>query len=122
MPPLTQHAQQPEWVLDAVKDAEAVDEVEALLEPVERERVHPPVLDRPSRAIEDGAEAATATTTGTPWRSGFAACFRMGAGHLVDREALGGLLIGTASPLTGAPGAALLYVLAGLIAWPRAAC
>ena len=31
-------------------------------------------------------------------------------------------MIGTASPLTGAPGAALLYVLAGLIAWPRAAC
>ena len=34
----------------------------------------------------DGAEAATATTTGTPWRSGLAACFRVGAGHLVDRR------------------------------------
>ena len=33
---------------------------------------------------------------------------------------IGGLLTGTASPLTGAPGAALLYVLVGLIAWPRA--
>jgi hypothetical protein len=36
-------------------------------------------------------------------------------------EGLGGLFTGTASPLTGAPGAALLYVLAGLIAWPRRA-
>jgi hypothetical protein len=35
-------------------------------------------------------------------------------------EGLGGLFTGTASPLTGAPGAALLYVLAGLIAWPQA--
>jgi hypothetical protein len=35
-------------------------------------------------------------------------------------EGLGGLLTGNASPLTGAPGAALLYVLAGLLAWPRA--
>jgi hypothetical protein len=35
-------------------------------------------------------------------------------------EGLGGLLTGNASPLTGAPGAALLYVFAGLIAWPRA--
>lgn len=34
-------------------------------------------------------------------------------------EGLGGLFTGNASPLTGAPGAALLYVLAGLIAWPR---
>lgn len=34
-------------------------------------------------------------------------------------EGLGGLLTGTASPLTGAPGAAILYVLAGLIAWPQ---
>ena len=34
-------------------------------------------------------------------------------------EGLGGLFTGNASPLTGAPGAALLYVLAGLIVWPR---
>ncbi len=33
-------------------------------------------------------------------------------------EGLGGLLTGEASPLTGAPGAAILYVFAGLIAWP----
>ncbi|MGH2913561.1 MAG: hypothetical protein ACRDMX_01085 [Solirubrobacteraceae bacterium] len=35
-------------------------------------------------------------------------------------EGLGGLLTGAASPLTGAPGASLLYVLIGLIVWPRA--
>jgi hypothetical protein len=35
-------------------------------------------------------------------------------------EGLGGLLTVTASPLTGAPGAALLYVLAGLLLWPGA--
>jgi hypothetical protein len=33
-------------------------------------------------------------------------------------EGLGGLFTGHASPLTGAPGAALLYVLTGLIVWP----
>ena len=36
-------------------------------------------------------------------------------------EGLGGLLTGTASPLTGAPGAVLLYVFVGLLAWPRPA-
>jgi hypothetical protein len=34
-------------------------------------------------------------------------------------EGLGGLANGTAAPLTGAPGAAVLYVLAGLLLWPR---
>jgi hypothetical protein len=34
-------------------------------------------------------------------------------------EGLGGLFTGSASPLTGAPGAALLYVAASLILWPR---
>ena len=34
-------------------------------------------------------------------------------------EGLGGLFTGHASPLTGAPGAAILYVLAGLIVWPQ---
>jgi hypothetical protein len=33
-------------------------------------------------------------------------------------EGLGGLLTGTASPLTGAPGAAAVYVLVSLILWP----
>lgn len=36
-------------------------------------------------------------------------------------EGAGMVLTGTASPLTGAPGAALLYVLAGLLCWPRSA-
>ena len=34
-------------------------------------------------------------------------------------EGLGGILTGSASPLSGAPGAVLLYVLVGLLAWPR---
>jgi hypothetical protein len=34
-------------------------------------------------------------------------------------ESLGGLLSGSASPLTGAPGAALLYVLIAALLWPR---
>lgn len=34
-------------------------------------------------------------------------------------EGLGGILTGAASPLGGAPGAVLLYVLVGLLAWPR---
>jgi hypothetical protein len=35
-------------------------------------------------------------------------------------EGLGGLFTGEASPLTGAPGPALLYVLIGLVVWPQA--
>jgi len=34
-------------------------------------------------------------------------------------EGFGGLLTGTASPLSGAPGAVLLYIFVGLLAWPR---
>jgi hypothetical protein len=33
-------------------------------------------------------------------------------------EGLGGILTGTASPLTGAPGAAVLYVLLAILIWP----
>jgi len=33
-------------------------------------------------------------------------------------EGFGMILTGTASPLTGAPGAALLYIIAGLMCWP----
>ena len=36
-------------------------------------------------------------------------------------EGFGMLLTGTASPLTGAPGGALLYVVIGLLVWPRRA-
>ena len=35
-------------------------------------------------------------------------------------EGLGGLLTGTGNPLTGAPGAAILYVFLALLAWPTA--
>jgi hypothetical protein len=35
-------------------------------------------------------------------------------------EGLGGLLTGSASPVTGAPGAALLYALIAVLAWPPA--
>jgi hypothetical protein len=34
-------------------------------------------------------------------------------------EGLGMIFAGTANPLTGAPGAALLYIVAGLLCWPR---
>ena len=36
-------------------------------------------------------------------------------------EGLGGLLTGTASPVTGAPGAVILYALIALLVWPRRA-
>jgi hypothetical protein len=36
-------------------------------------------------------------------------------------EGLGGVLAGTASPFTGAPGAVILYVLLALLAWPSPA-
>ncbi|MDE3070790.1 MAG: hypothetical protein KGJ43_08695, partial [Acidobacteriota bacterium] len=35
-------------------------------------------------------------------------------------EGFGGVLSGTASPLTGAPGAVILYALLALLAWPSA--
>jgi hypothetical protein len=34
-------------------------------------------------------------------------------------EGFGGLLTGTATPLTGAPGAVVLYALVGILVWPR---
>jgi hypothetical protein len=34
-------------------------------------------------------------------------------------EGFGGLLTGTATPLSGAPGAVLLYALVGMLVWPR---
>ncbi|MCL4449628.1 MAG: hypothetical protein M1483_06315 [Actinobacteria bacterium] len=34
-------------------------------------------------------------------------------------EGLGGVLTGSASPLTGAPGAVLLYIVIGIMVWPR---
>lgn len=34
-------------------------------------------------------------------------------------EGLGGILNATADPLTGAPGAALLYIVVGIMVWPR---
>jgi hypothetical protein len=42
-------------------------------------------------------------------------------GIWVVGEGIGMLFTGSASPLTGAPGAALLYVLAALLCWPRQA-
>jgi len=49
---------------------------------------------------------------------GLLASFAWAAGIWAMGEGFGMLLTGTASPLTGAPGAALLYVLAGLLVWP----
>ena len=45
--------------------------------------------------------------------------FFWAAGVWVFGEGLGMIFTGTASPLTGAPGAVLLYGLLGLMAWPR---
>lgn len=44
--------------------------------------------------------------------------FVWAAGVWFGGEGLGMLFTGAASPLTGAPGAALLYVIAGLMCWP----
>lgn len=40
-------------------------------------------------------------------------------GIWITGEGLGGLFNDTANPLTGAPGAALLYLIVGLMAWPE---
>ncbi len=47
--------------------------------------------------------------------------FAWASGIWFSGEGLGMLFTGTANPLTGAPGAALLYILAGLQCWPRGA-
>lgn len=60
--------------------------------------------------------------TGLLWRptvrTALALSFGWALGVWWIGEGLGGILTGSASPLTGAPGAALLYLLAGLIIWP----
>ncbi|HXQ75929.1 MAG TPA: hypothetical protein VN791_05480 [Acidimicrobiales bacterium] len=45
--------------------------------------------------------------------------FFWAAGVWTFGEGIGMLLTGTASPLSGAPGAVLLYALIGVVAWPR---
>jgi hypothetical protein len=47
------------------------------------------------------------------------ASFAWALGIWVTGEGVGMIFTGTASPLTGAPGAALLYILVGLMCWPR---
>lgn len=60
--------------------------------------------------------------TGLLWRptvrTALALSFGWALGVWWIGEGLGGILTGSASPLKGAPGAALLYLLAGLIIWP----
>ena len=101
----------------------------------------------PSAAGNPGVVAVPITTIGrflephvAVWNAGFASLqLLLGIGLLVRRtvrpalavsfvwslavwwlsEGLGGLLTGTASPLDGAPGAVLLYVVVGALAWPR---
>jgi hypothetical protein len=45
--------------------------------------------------------------------------FAWAVGIWFSGEGLGMIFTGSANPLTGAPGAALLYIAAGLICWPR---
>lgn len=54
-------------------------------------------------------------------RPALLASFAWAIGIWFSGEGLGMIFAGTASPLTGAPGAALLHILAGLMCWPRAA-
>ena len=52
-------------------------------------------------------------------RPALAVSFVWAAGIWFTGEGLGGFFSGSANPLTGAPGAALLYIVAGMIVWPR---
>jgi hypothetical protein len=49
-----------------MKDAPAVDEIEALLQAVELERVHPPILDGRAEQAMDRAEALSALQVDAP--------------------------------------------------------
>jgi hypothetical protein len=52
-------------------------------------------------------------------RAALAGTVAWGAGVWFLGEGAGGILTGSASPLTGAPGAALLYALLAVLVWPR---
>jgi hypothetical protein len=52
------------------------------------------------------------------YRLGLALSVMWGLAVWCFGQGLGGLLTGTASPLTGAPGAAVIYLLVSLILWP----
>ncbi|MBR7830305.1 hypothetical protein KDK95_28645 [Actinospica sp. MGRD01-02] len=57
-----------------------------------------------------------------PTRRAALACSMVWAGSVwLLGEGLGGLFTGAANPLTGAPGSALLYMLAALLLWPGSA-
>src|SRR5579875_3968105 len=66
--PPTQRPQQPERILDAVQDPEAVDEIEALVELIKRERVHPAVLDARVQQTLDRADPLAALELDAPAR------------------------------------------------------
>ncbi len=53
-------------------------------------------------------------------RAALVVSFAWALGIWLFGEGLGGIFAGVADPLTGAPGAAVLYVVAGLMCWPRA--
>ena len=53
-------------------------------------------------------------------RAALLASFAWALGIWLFGEGLGGIFSGAADPLTGAPGAAVLYVVVGLMCWPRA--
>ena len=61
-----QRVQQPEGVLDSVEDAEAVDEVEAVVGSTQFERVHAPILDGRAEQAMKGAEALAADKLDAP--------------------------------------------------------
>lgn len=73
----------------------------------------------------DAAFAATQLLLGAGllWRRSVRAALAASIGWALAvwwfGEALGGVLSGTASPLTGAPGAVILYALLAVLAWPR---
>lgn len=52
-------------------------------------------------------------------KAALAVSFAWAAAIWFAGEGLGGILAGTANPLTGAPGAALLYIVTGVMVWPR---
>src|SRR5262245_40882650 len=87
---LTQQAQHPERVLDAVQDPEAVDEVEPLVELVHVERVQHPVLDIGVEEVLDRAEPLAALELNVP-----AALHPLDVLLVVDREhAIGATILG----------------------------
>ncbi len=125
------------WIVDAALQAQPAMFTRSLANAV----IAPNALNQPAPVASSITTAAAWVSHGVgTWNYAFVTIqLAIGIGLLVPRlvrpalivmfgwclgvwwfgEGFGGLLTGTATPLTGAPGAVFLYALVGMLVWPR---